>query len=112
MRVYILQRHIDHEGSENIGVYADETVAKQWLDWCQSNTHKAERSIGEPEGFYITVWSKIFPSYPGGYYAIEEMDIVETLPGNRIPRMLIEHKERQKEALDREIKEIKKGAKP
>lgn len=82
MKIYILLRHVDYEGSDVLAVYRERAVAEAWKQWCTKNNSALNESIGEPGGLYDREWDGRFPVFPGDSYSVEEHDMRAAMPSN------------------------------
>ena len=80
MKIYVLMRHIDYEGSDVLAVYMDKSVADAWVKWMTDNRQELRSSIGENNGLYAREWEGLFPHCPADGYSVEEHEMRVSLP--------------------------------
>jgi len=80
VKVYVLLRHVDYEGSDVLAVYRNKAVAEAWKAWCYYNNTALRDSIGDQGGLYKREWEGRFPMFPGDGYSVEEHDTRTDMP--------------------------------
>lgn len=74
MKVYILFRDIDYEGSNIIRVCETKEDADSRLVWLRENQRMLRESIGEGNALEKT-WEAEYQGFPGESYHLEEWDV-------------------------------------
>jgi hypothetical protein len=82
MKIYVLLRNVDYEGSDVLAVYRDKAVADAWKNWCEAYNYELRSSIGDRGGIWEREWKERFPVYPGDWYNIKEYDTQSEMPSN------------------------------